>query len=65
MRTTNTFSILFWTDQKNYKNNQALIYARITVNQKRVNIPFIRSRRMWKNKFNEAITPFYTPYQKI
>jgi len=38
MRTKNTFSILFWADQKNTKNNQALLYARISVNQKRVNI---------------------------
>ncbi|MDC6367347.1 MULTISPECIES: site-specific integrase [Flavobacteriaceae] len=38
MRTKNTFSILFWADQKKAKNNEALIYARITVNQKRVNI---------------------------
>lgn len=38
MRTTNTFSILFWADQRNAKNNEAIIYARVTMNQKRVNI---------------------------
>jgi hypothetical protein len=36
MRNTNTFSILFWTDQKNMKDGQALLYARITVDGKRV-----------------------------
>jgi len=56
MRTTNTFSILFWTDQKNYKNNQALIYARITVNQKRVNISLKRkiSLDLWDAKKKKA-----------
>ncbi|MEX0314095.1 MAG: site-specific integrase [Allomuricauda sp.] len=42
MRTKNTFSILFWADQKKAKNNEALIYARVTVNQKRVNISLKR-----------------------
>lgn len=38
MRTKNTFSILFWADQKDKKNDDALLYARITVDQKRLNI---------------------------
>lgn len=42
MRTTNTFSVLFWLDQKNTKNNEGLLYARINVNQKRVNISLKR-----------------------
>jgi integrase/recombinase XerD len=34
MRSTHTFSILFWGDQKNAINGEVLIYARITVDQK-------------------------------
>ena len=33
MRTTNTFSILFWVDQKKAIFNYALIYARVTVDE--------------------------------
>ena len=36
MRTSNTFSVLFWVDSKKVVNHHALLYARITVNQKRV-----------------------------
>ncbi|CAM4220086.1 site-specific integrase [Gillisia limnaea] len=36
MRTSSTFSVLFWIDPKKASNDQAMIYARITVNQKRV-----------------------------
>lgn len=42
MRNTNTFSILFWTDRKNMKDGQALLYARITVDGKRVNLSLKR-----------------------
>jgi site-specific recombinase XerD len=42
MRTKNTFSILFWADQKDKKNDDALLYARITVDQKRLNISLKR-----------------------
>ncbi|WP_370097841.1 site-specific integrase [Xanthomarina gelatinilytica] len=42
MRTKNTFSISFWADLKNAKNENALLYARITVNSKRVNISLKR-----------------------
>jgi len=38
MRTSTTFSILFWIYSKRVKNNQTGIYARVTVNGKRVNI---------------------------
>lgn len=56
MRTKNTFSILFWADQKNTKNNQALLYARINVNQKRVNISLKRkiSIRIWNPLLKKA-----------
>lgn len=37
MRTSSTFSILFWVYGKRAINNQTNIYARITVNGKRVN----------------------------
>ena len=36
MRTTNTFSVHFWVKPVNEKSNNGIIYARITVNQKRV-----------------------------
>lgn len=38
MRSTSTFSILFWIYTKRAVNNKAGIYARVTVNSKRVNI---------------------------
>jgi len=38
MRTSTTFSILFWIYSKRVKNNETSIYARVTVNGKRVNI---------------------------
>lgn len=38
MRTTTTFSILFWIYVKRAKNNQTGIYVRISVNGKKVNI---------------------------
>ena len=57
MRTTNTFSILFWADQKNAKNDQALIYARVTVNHKRVNISVKRkvTLALWNQKSQKAM----------
>ena len=42
MRAKNTFSVLFWLQSSRAINNQALIYARVTVNQKRVNISLKR-----------------------
>ncbi|WP_158848496.1 site-specific integrase [Algibacter sp. L1A34] len=42
MRSTHTFSILFWGDQKNAINGDVLIYARVTVDQKRSNISLKR-----------------------
>ena len=42
MRTTATFSILFWADFSRAKNNQASIYVRITVNGKRATISLKR-----------------------
>ncbi len=38
MRSTSTFSIFFWIYSKRAVNNKAGIYARVTVNSKRVNI---------------------------
>ena len=38
MRTSTTFSIRFWADSQNAKNNLALVYARVTVNQKRLSL---------------------------
>lgn len=42
MRTFSTFSILFWIYSKRAKNNQSPIYARITVDGKRLNISLKR-----------------------
>ena len=42
MKTTATFSILFWADFSRAKNNQASIYVRITVNGKRATISLKR-----------------------
>ena len=38
MLPSSTFSILFWINTSRTKNNQAKIYVRVTVNQKRANI---------------------------
>ncbi len=49
MRTSSTFSILFWIYAKRIKNNQAPLYARITVDKKKLNIS-LKSRidtRLW------------------
>ncbi|KAA1245793.1 site-specific integrase [Aquimarina sp. RZ0] len=56
MRTKSTFSILFWADQKSATNNEALLYARVTVNQKRVNISLKRkvSIDLWDAKKKRA-----------
>lgn len=49
MRTTSTFSILFWVYLKRIKNNQAPLYARITVDGKKLNISLKRriDTRLW------------------
>nr|WP_298995590.1 site-specific integrase [uncultured Allomuricauda sp.] len=52
MRTLSTFSILFWVYTKRSKNNQAPIYARITVNRKKLNISLKRrvETHLWNNQ---------------
>lgn len=52
MRTSKTFSVFFWLNKKKVKNNQSLIYARITVNSKRANISLKRyaSIDLWNPK---------------
>ena len=42
MKSANTFSILFWINASRAINDEAEIYARVTVNQKRVNISLKR-----------------------
>jgi len=42
MKTSTTFSILIWINASRAKNNEAELYARITVNQKRANISLKR-----------------------
>uniref|UniRef100_UPI004049A56B site-specific integrase n=1 Tax=Gelidibacter sp. TaxID=2018083 RepID=UPI004049A56B len=42
MKSSNTFSILFWINASRAINDEAEIYARVTVNQKRVNISLKR-----------------------
>ncbi|MBP0904315.1 site-specific integrase [Mariniflexile gromovii] len=56
MRTTNTFSILFWADQKSKNDDQALLYARITVDGKRVNLSLKRkiAISLWDAKKKRA-----------
>ena len=50
MKSSKTFSILFWINTSRAKNNQAEIYARITVDGKRVNISL--KRRVNVDKWN-------------
>lgn len=42
MKTSSTFSILIWINASRAKNNEAEIFARVTVNQKRANISLKR-----------------------
>ncbi len=42
MKTNNPFHILIWINASRAKNDEAEIYARITVNQKRANISLKR-----------------------
>lgn len=42
MRTQSTFSVLFWIYSKRAKNNLATIYARITINGRKLNISLKR-----------------------
>jgi len=42
MKTSSTFSIVIWINASRAKNNEAEIFARVTVNQKRTNISLKR-----------------------
>jgi integrase/recombinase XerD len=52
MRSSNTFAILFWIYSSRAKNNQTPIFARITINGKRVNISLKHKVdiRVWDSK---------------
>ncbi len=56
MRSSNTFAVLFWTYTSRAKNNQAPIYARITVNGKKANISlkFKADIRTWDSNKQRA-----------
>ena len=56
MRTKSTFSVLIWLDQNKAKNNEALLYARITVNQKRINLSLKRKieTSLWDPNLKKA-----------
>ena len=43
MKTSNTFSILIWINTSRIKDDQVKLYARVTVNQKRLNISLKRN----------------------
>lgn len=56
MRTSSTFSILFWVYRKRAVNNKANIYVRVTLNGKRVNISLKRKINVstWDEKLQRA-----------
>ena len=56
MKTSITFSILFWLKLSKAKNGEALIYARITVNGKRVEISLKRKIKIanWNSKMSRV-----------
>lgn len=62
MRTQSTFSVLFWIYTKRAKNNFAVVYARITVNGKKLNISLKRKvdltlwnpKKQWVGKPTES-----------
>ena len=49
MRSTSTFAILFWVYTQRIKNNEAPLYARISVDGKKLNISLMRrvDTRLW------------------
>ena len=57
MRTSKTFSIQFWMDQKKAINGEGLIYARVTVDQKRLSISLKRkvSIKLWDSKNKKVL----------
>tara|TARA_R110002020_G_scaffold293535_5_gene509220 strand:- start:155033 stop:156301 length:1269 start_codon:yes stop_codon:yes gene_type:complete len=57
MRTAKTFSIQFWADKQKAKNGTALIYARITMDQKRLSISLKRriTLELWDPKNNKML----------
>lgn len=56
MKSTTTFSILFWINTSRASNGEAKLYARVTVNQKRANISLKRSIAVsqWDGKRKRA-----------
>src|SRR5690606_20993785 len=56
MRTSTTFSILFWIYSSRAKNNETSIYARITVNGKNANISlkYKVDIRLWDSQRQRA-----------
>ncbi len=56
MRTSLSFSILIWAYSKRAKNNRASLYARITINGKRVNISLQErvNLNVWDPKLQKA-----------
>jgi len=46
MKTSTTFSILIWINSSRAKNNEAEIFARVTVDKKRVNISLRKSNKL-------------------
>lgn len=42
MRTSKTFSVVFWINQKKAKNNECIVFARITIDKKRLAISLKR-----------------------
>jgi integrase/recombinase XerD len=56
MRTSNTFSILFWINSSRIKNNLSIVNARITVNGKRATISLKAKAdiRFWDNDKQRA-----------
>ncbi|MGM1054548.1 MAG: site-specific integrase [Bacteroidota bacterium] len=57
MRTTSTFSVLFWIYTKRAKNNLAVIYARITLNGRKLNISLKRKAdvSLWNSSKQRAM----------
>ncbi|WP_394367622.1 hypothetical protein [Aestuariibaculum suncheonense] len=57
MKTTQTFSVLFWLKQSNIKNGKAPLYACITVNDNRAEL-FLK-RKVLISEFRNAILMIY------
>ena len=65
MKTSTTFSVLFWVKKSKTKNSQAPLYARVTVNGKRIEISLKRKVKISYWNSNRNRLKGKNPYSKL